>query len=541
MSDSAYLKSTVGDALTKGMTAVAVQQPKDSVEFLGKFLINYCAVKSAEQEAKAKAAEAQPPAPPQEDPDVVAKRKLQEEFTNELSTSSDVPALFGRAVEVIKGATSASGVYLGRKGDTVVEDAPVAQIQYIATDAENEVMLNATLNDPGDGAADEEGGGAGQGITFDAWKLVEDENAEPDEDGNVPGPKAPDFVHVPNVIREPRMKFYGIPLLGGYLAVPITCKRYLHDAVYDVEPDEAPAGGDEDEDEDGEQAAAEPKPPKANTLETNYVLCLDRLGQGTGFSDDAIATARSWAATLGSAVEESERRIFEAEHAVRGDPAESNQAVIDKLEQWKADKAAEAEAKAAAEAEAAAGEGDAEAEAEAEAEDGNGDTDPAEEEQVSEEEQAVRAAQSKVGEAATHVGVLQDDVLQAASCRVPPKADARAVLQTLLSVLGTQSAEMYDWGKPNWDKTRQLVTSDFFERLNAYDPGATPSALPVEDARAAIDAVDAEALGQSAFVYAVLLAWLQAALELQDAVATKKAADEAAAAAAAEAAADAEE
>merc|ERR1719387_381075 len=94
-------------------------------------------------------------------------------------------------------------------------------------------MLNATLNDPGDGAADEEGGGAGQGITFDAWKLVEDENAEPDEDGNVPGPKAPDFVHVPNVIRQQRIKFFGIPKLGGYLAVPIAHKKYLHAGVFE--------------------------------------------------------------------------------------------------------------------------------------------------------------------------------------------------------------------------------------------------------------------------------------------------------------------
>ena len=55
------------------------------------------------------------------------------------------------------------------------------------------------------------------------------------------------------------------------------------------------------------------------------------------------------------------------------------------------------------------------------------------------------------------------------------------------------------------------------------------------------EAVDAEALGQSAFTYAVLLTWLQAALDLQDAVAAKQAADEAAAAAAAEAAEGAEE
>ena len=149
MTDAAYLKSTVGDALTKGMTAIAVQQPKDAVEFMGKFLLNYYAVKSAEQEAKA-AAEAPPaPAEQQEDSEAVERRQAEEALAQQLSTAADVPGLFGRAMEVIKGATGASGVYLGRKSEAADAEVPTAQVQYVAADSQNTHMVGSSLVDPG--------------------------------------------------------------------------------------------------------------------------------------------------------------------------------------------------------------------------------------------------------------------------------------------------------------------------------------------------------------------------------------------------------
>jgi hypothetical protein len=38
----------------------------------------------------------------------------------------------------------------------------------------------------------------------------------------------PKYVHIENVIREPAMKFFGIPKLGAYLAVPVTYSTWLH-------------------------------------------------------------------------------------------------------------------------------------------------------------------------------------------------------------------------------------------------------------------------------------------------------------------------
>jgi hypothetical protein len=45
--ESEYLKSSVGDALTQGLAATAVKQPNDPVEFLGNFLVAFVGAKNA--------------------------------------------------------------------------------------------------------------------------------------------------------------------------------------------------------------------------------------------------------------------------------------------------------------------------------------------------------------------------------------------------------------------------------------------------------------------------------------------------------------
>lgn len=38
----------------------------------------------------------------------------------------------------------------------------------------------------------------------------------------------PENVHVENVMRNPRVKVFGMPKLGSYLALPITYDSWLH-------------------------------------------------------------------------------------------------------------------------------------------------------------------------------------------------------------------------------------------------------------------------------------------------------------------------
>ena len=522
--DSKYLKANVGDALTKGLSSIAVSQPADAVDFLGNFLLNYHAQKLAEQSAKEPApiAEEDTSAADALAAEAAAKLEVEQALEAELLAAEDVPALLGKTLELIKSATGASGVYLGRKAETLGE-APLPQIQYIAADAASAGMIGQSLvEEPDEG--DEEGGPKGKGVTFDVWKLVEPEDPQPDEEGNVPGPKAPDFVHVPNVIRDARVKFFGVPKLGGYLAVPISTNSYLQPTVFDVEPtDEEPADPDAEPD-------AEPvvKRTPSNPTVVSLVLALDRMSQGTGFTPDAITAAQKWAALLGRALEDSERRIFEAEAAARKTEADDNAAKIEEIEQKNAAEAAAAEEKAAAEAEAAAAAGAAE-EGAAEAE-----APPP----LSDEEQAVVAAQAKATALVAPVQYLQEQLLLCASYRIGPKAGPLSVLQAALCLLGTPTADMLDWGLPNWDKTRQLITSDTFVRIASFS-AETQSTKSTEELRAATEGVDGEALTKASVAYSALFAWLQAALELKDAWDAAAVAKAAAEAAAAEAAAEA--
>mmetsp|Transcript_22428 Transcript_22428/g.29086 ORF Transcript_22428/g.29086 Transcript_22428/m.29086 type:complete len:114 (-) Transcript_22428:1381-1722(-) len=58
--DSSFLKETVGAPLIEALTSMAVEQPSDSVEYIGNYLLNYVERKKKElklEEAKAQVEE----------------------------------------------------------------------------------------------------------------------------------------------------------------------------------------------------------------------------------------------------------------------------------------------------------------------------------------------------------------------------------------------------------------------------------------------------------------------------------------------------
>jgi hypothetical protein len=72
-------------------------------------------------------------------------------------------------------------------------------------------------------------------VNFRLYKELppppEEEEAAP-VDGEEAAPKPPAFpayVHIENVIREPGVKFFGVPKLAAYLAVPVRFESGLHD------------------------------------------------------------------------------------------------------------------------------------------------------------------------------------------------------------------------------------------------------------------------------------------------------------------------
>jgi hypothetical protein len=268
--DTDYLKSSVGDALTQGLSAVAVKQPEDPVEFLGNFLIAYVDTKQKELEleairqkaaaeekaAKAAAAE-QARIAAAADADSARRRKEQEELQKSLETVSDVKGQYDALLTMLQSESGATSVYLARKETTAEE---TVQIQYVAASSNNKFMVGKTLASP----PEEEGTGEGAGVSFDVWKAIEEEDAE----GN-PTSRMPDYKHVENVIREPRMSFFGIPKLGGYLAVPFKHDSYLHPGVFDPVAEggeETPEGGTPEE--------------KVNTVPVDMILRAGYHGPG---------------------------------------------------------------------------------------------------------------------------------------------------------------------------------------------------------------------------------------------------------------------
>merc|ERR1719424_1320923 len=236
LADTDYLKSHVGDALTQGLSAIAVKQPDDPVEFLGNFLVSYVDTKQKKAEAEAMmqkvaadekaakaAADAEKAAAAAKSAESANRQKAQEDLQKKLEETPNVVGEFESLLAMLQSETGATSTYIGRK-ETTAGETPVEQIQYIAASSNNQSLVGKTLAKPA-GEGDEEGAAEGTGVTFDLWTPVEGEDAE-----GQPTSTMPDYKHVENVIRDAKVSFFGIPKLGAYLAVPCKYESYLHPA-----------------------------------------------------------------------------------------------------------------------------------------------------------------------------------------------------------------------------------------------------------------------------------------------------------------------
>ena len=196
---------------------------------------------------------------------------------------------------------------------------------------------------------DEEGSGQAEGVTFRVWEELPTEfgtnGEEEGEDTESKPPAIPEYIHIENVLREPGVKFFGVPKLGAYLALPVTYSSGLHDdGIADAPPPEesrqegeaaAEEGGEEEttatEGEGGGDettaaraslaaAAAAPIPaPGPRFVKVNkaihLVLGLDCIGQSRSFTTTQIAAAVKWAKALAHALEAADTQLWNEEVA----------------------------------------------------------------------------------------------------------------------------------------------------------------------------------------------------------------------------------
>ncbi|EQC35039.1 hypothetical protein SDRG_07279 [Saprolegnia diclina VS20] len=284
--DFVYLKTAVGAPLAEALAQLALDQPEDPIEYVGKYLLKYVANEKKRHERASVTVRRKT------DSQVLAEeeakrneslRKLKlahdealiaESTTRELlQKTDDVDILCKLVISKLLLATGAEACYLGRK----VSDAEGANfIEWFASSENSTCVLGKFISEE-------------TGFTYDILREVEDPNATPDEEGNLPPPAIPSFLHVENVIREPRLKYFGIPRMGAYLVRGLRYNMYLHDDIVQLSSD------------------------SISTIESWLVIAVDTIGQARPFSPENIEAFLKWSSAFADAFEQYEKRAYTAQ------------------------------------------------------------------------------------------------------------------------------------------------------------------------------------------------------------------------------------
>ena len=242
--DAAYLKKNVMEALTEALTSMAVKIPDDNVEYIGKYLLKYVERKKSQTTAKTDLAKVESnlnefetvlmersiaeDAKKQEQTHVQTKYKrfidsIQFDFTTK-------QAAMDAATEFIETNLDIPAAYIAVK--KVVGETET--LNYISASSSQDNVRGKKLVKPSAEEGDE--APPRQGISFEAFKLPEvpeeEEAAEEPEEGAEPVVKVPPKAQpliVENAMREKRCKFFGIPRLGAYAAVPFSYPTIEHE------------------------------------------------------------------------------------------------------------------------------------------------------------------------------------------------------------------------------------------------------------------------------------------------------------------------
>lgn len=305
--DAEYLKANVGDVLAAGLTAVVLDQPEDSVDYLGRWLLKYVenfdaaqtekdesarlAVldQQAEEEAKAKAAAEEKAKTEKEE----GEKNQVKAFEDFLNGAANFEGLLEQYLQHLQNVTGATSCYIGQKEidesappppeegeENEGDEVPVSNenLKYVATTEDNEFLIGKRLN-------------GSEGVTFGVFKEEKKAEGGDDEDGGEEGEgdegddkpakeEVPEeekelvSVFVPNVLlgaTADKMKFWRLPDLGAYFACRMNYESCLNgktleaaveregeimEAKTKAEEDEkakAEGGGEGEEGEGGEE------------------------------------------------------------------------------------------------------------------------------------------------------------------------------------------------------------------------------------------------------------------------------------------------
>lgn len=405
--------------------------------------------------------------------------------------------LFQQREEYEEELAAATAAVEEATGPATEAEAPVAEAQAAVDGAQAAVDEKKALEgddaDPEGLAEAEKALEGAQATLAEAQKTLDEAQktlteAEAAKDAVL---QYPSRAFVANVVREDRIKFFGIPRCGSYCAAAVKYDSALHaEGIGEPVPEE-PAEEAPEAPEEGAEPAEEPAPParapknQPVIVPVERVLCVHAMGQAKDLAEDKQLLVEAWAKKLGEAHARADAKRWAASAMLREGAAE----------------AAEARREAASTAEA----------------------------------EAVLATYA-------------DALSELARDKIPPSEAAVASLQASLLVCGVSSESCASFtGAPDWAKVAAALAEalptlsgegkkDFVSLIAADADGSAPlEGVDVEAAKAAAEAAPGDDGFYAADALAKLGAWAAALAALWDLVkAQKQAADEAEAAAEAE-------
>ncbi|TMW65870.1 hypothetical protein Poli38472_003635 [Pythium oligandrum] len=285
--DHAYLRETVGVPLTEAMAQLAIVQPEDPVEFLGQFLLKYVDNELHKQELERFKQQQMTTPPPttamhlygldtgnQSNAEMEQLLKLERDLPALLDQATTIPDLFRVYLTWLASVLNAEEAYIGRK---TADPNGTSLVHWIASSRGVSPTIDKFVTEE-------------VGMTFDVFKPIEEDPDAPpslDADGNPLPPAEPKYLHVENVLREPRMKFFHVPKLGAYLTRGLKYKRFLHAQVFN-----------------------EASPEEPNILDDWAVLSVDTIGQARAFTQHEIDAFVHSSSLFSHALETLERTLY---------------------------------------------------------------------------------------------------------------------------------------------------------------------------------------------------------------------------------------
>lgn len=328
--DSEYLKANVNVALMEGLASMAIARPDDCVDYLGKYLLQYVergALRIKEKETLDKVLS---------DAKVYEKEEMEKEkvINDERSKKEVYEDKLRYFLETLGGISNSKQDcmdkctrfltdYLNIPSSYVAVKKVVNEVEtlyYVSASGNEKVILGKKLPKPID---DGDEPPVRQGFSFEAFKIPEvseePEAEEEEEDPDNPQPKEPKAPPGPvplvidNVMRDKRTKFFGIPKLGAFVAVPLTGLETIEHA-------------------DGCQSSSADVhrgPFQKNPIPAPMLLCMDTIGSYRTFTPKEVEIAKKVGDRMAALIPELEHKMFEAHENYLNEQVQEIKTIVD--------------------------------------------------------------------------------------------------------------------------------------------------------------------------------------------------------------------